>query len=128
MAFLKIASIAIVALVTIILLKDIKAEYALIVTVVAGILLMTLFLEPMGQVIGVFSDLTAKAKLSPSIFNLLIKIIGIGYLTDYTSCLCDDFDAKSLGKKVELGGKLIILVMAMPIVQNIITLIGSLIN
>ncbi len=128
MAIFKIAGIAIVSLITIILLKDIKAEYALIVTVIAGILLMTILLEPIGQVITVFNDLSSKAMISPSIFNLLVKIIGIGYLTDYTSCLCDDFNAKSLGKKVELGGKLVILILAMPIVQNIITLIGTLLK
>ena len=128
MGIFKVVGIAIVSLITIILLKDIKAEYALIVTVISGILLLTLLLEPIGQVIAVFGDLSDKAMISPSIFNLLVKIIGIGYLTDYTSCLCDDFNAKSLGKKVELGGKVIILHLAIPIVQNIITLIGTILN
>ena len=124
----KIIGIAIVALIIIILLKDIKAEYALIVTLLAGILLITLFIDPVVHIISTFNHISETAMISPSIFNLLVKIIGIGYLTDYTSTLCEDFKAKSLGKKVELGGKLIILVLAIPIIKNILTLVGTLLK
>jgi len=128
MEFFKIIGIAIVGLITIILLKEIKAEYALIVTIIAGILLLTMFLNPLTQIVTTFNALSEKSMISPYIFNLLVKIIGIGYLTDYTSSLCEDFKANSLGKKVELGGKLVILLLALPIIENILTIVGTLLK
>ena len=126
MDIFKIIGIAIVALIIIILLKEIKAEYALIITLIAGIVLITLFISPITHIIATFSDISEKTMISPSIFNLLVKIIGIGYLTDYTSSLCEDFKANSLGKQVAVGGKLIILILALPIIENILKLVGSL--
>ena len=123
---LKIIGIAFVGVVLYQILRNTKSDFAIFVSISVGVVILVLLSDKISQVVNVFNDLSVKAGLSSEIFSSVIKIIGIGYLTEYSVNLCDDAGCSSIGKKIELCGKITILIMALPIINGIITIIGEL--
>ena len=83
----------------------------------------------MQYVTGVFSsldELVVRTGLNSNLINLILKIVGVGYLIEFGANICHDSGNGGLGDKITLAGKIVILVMAMPIVQSILDIIVEL--
>ncbi len=126
MDIVQIVGIGLVTMIAALLLKQIKPEYSMLVVICGSVLLLLLTMDYLTQVIGVFNILVQKTGLSSNMFSIIIKIIGIGYLTEFTANLCSDSGMSGLGDKVLLAGKLLIFVMSLPIIYNIIDIIMEL--
>ena len=61
-------------------------------------------------------------------FSLLLKIVGIAYICDFVSLICKDLDYESIGKKIEMSGKLIILVYSFNVILKFIDEVYLLVN
>ena len=53
----------------------------------------------------------------------LLKIIGVGYVTEFGAGILKDFGSHSIADKVELGGKLTIVLLSMPILEGLLQLV-----
>lgn len=126
MDILQIVGIGLVTTIAALLLKQIKPEMAVLVGLCGGVLLLLMTVDYLTQIIGVFNLIVQKTGLSSNLFSIIIKIIGIGYLTEFTSNMCSDAGMGGLGDKVLLAGKLLIFVMSLPIIYNIIEIIVEL--
>ena len=69
---------------------------------------------------------TLIVNINSSIYGIIFKIIGVGYLVEFTASICSDTGNHSLSDKVLLGGKIIILVMALPIITSILEIVMDL--
>jgi len=61
-------------------------------------------------------------------FSILIKIVCIAYICDFVSLICKDLDYESIGKKIEMSGKLIILVYSFDVILKFIDEVFILVN
>ncbi|MFR8071682.1 MAG: SpoIIIAC/SpoIIIAD family protein, partial [Anaerovoracaceae bacterium] len=61
-------------------------------------------------------------------FPVILKVLAVAYITDFTAQLCRDAGEASIGSKVELAGKIIIFYLAMPILTAILELIKTLLG
>lgn len=77
-------------------------------------------------IFDIFNNIFKVSGINSSLYAIIFKIIGIGYLTEFTASICNDTGNNSLGDKVLLGGKIIILVMALPIVTSILDIVMEL--
>lgn len=119
----KILAIAILTCIATLIVKQVKPEFASIVAISGGIVILLLLINYIESILSVFQGLAQKANLSPTLFSSILKIIGIGYLTEFTSNICSDCGQTSLASKVGLAGKIIILFLALPIVTNLLNII-----
>lgn len=126
MEILQIVGIGLITAVAGMLLKQIKPEMAILVSVCGSIILLLMTVNYLSQILNVFDVIIKKTGLSSNLFTVIIKIFGIGYLTEFTANLCADAGMSSLADKVLLAGKLLIFVMALPIISNIIDIIVEL--
>ena len=124
--FGKIIGVAFVAVTAYSLLRVEQPQIGRLLIVAAGCLILIILSDSISTVIRTVSSLGKNAGLSSAVFSSLIKIVGIGYLTEFSVSLCNDSDCSSLGKKIELGGKIVILLSAMPIITDIISLLEAL--
>lgn len=125
MFLLKVIGIAFVAVVGHNVLKYSKQEFASFVLIGAGCIILILLSEKISEAITAFQGIAQKANLDSSVFAMILKIIGIGYITEYSVSLCEDSGCSSIGKKIELAGKITIFLMAIPIITGIIELLGG---
>lgn len=117
---IKIAIIGVVAAVLAAWIKTIKAEYSLWIMLAVGIFLGLSVLTKVEVMIGELKFLQEYFSDYGSYIRLLIKIIGITYLSEFSSDLCRDAGAATLATQIELFGKLSILVLCMPILTALL--------
>ena len=68
-------------------------------------------------------------KQHPSAHNsgkTLLKIIGIGYLTEYSASVATDAGCASVAQKLQLGGKIVIFLMSISIVTALVDVVTEL--
>ncbi len=119
----KIIGLALVIVVAVILVKQTKPELAMLVGVAGGVILFFYIIDLLEQVYGVFSYILDSTGLNSELFVVLLKIVGIGYLTEFSANICSDSGNNAIASKVMLAGKLIIFVLAIPIIRSLIDII-----
>ena len=128
MEILRIAAIGVAAAVMAALLKKERAEFATIISMGAGAVILAMTVSYLGGILKEIRNLAQTAGLSSSMLKILLKILVIGYVTQFASELCKDAGVAALGMKVELAGKLMILVSAIPVFTSLADLILSLLQ
>ena len=123
MDIFKILAIAVLTCIASLIVKQVKPDFASIVAISGGIVILLFVIQYVEEIIGVFQGLIHKTGLSPTLFSSILKIIGIGYLTEFTSSICSDCGNTSLASKVGLAGKIVILFLALPIITNLLEVI-----
>ncbi len=123
MEMFQIIGIGVLGAVLVLVLRDIRPEMTLVVSLVAGGLIALPLLGKLSGVVAVMGDLAEKSQLSGEYLSTVIRVIGVAYLAEFGAQICKDAGAGSIAAKVELGGKLIILAMAAPIVAALVEMI-----
>ncbi len=117
---IKIVAIGVGAALLAAWVKTIKSEYALWVTLAAGIFLGLFAVMKLETIVEELNFLQSYFSAYGSYFKLLIKIIGITYLAEFSADLCKDAGANALASQIELFGKLSILVLCIPIMTSLL--------
>ena len=119
---IKIIGAAFLTAITTIVLKTTKPELSFAV-LIAGTVIILLFLVDLLQgAFTAFSSIVAMTGMENGLIRILLKIVGIGYLTEFSAGILNDFGAASVADKVVLAGKLVILVASLPIIESLLTL------
>lgn len=126
MEIFKIIGIGIITVFSYIVIKQLKPEFAIIVGLAGSIILLFSISDSIISVINSFASLVAKTGINTELFSLVLKIIGIGYLTEFAANLCMDSGCNSIADKILLAGKILIMIVALPIITNLIDIIVSL--
>ncbi len=119
----KVIGLALIIVVAVIVVKQTKPELALLVGVAGGVILFFYIIDLLEQVYGVFTYILDSTGLNSELFIVLLKIVGIGYLTEFSANICADSGNNAIASKVMLAGKLIIFVLAIPIIKSLIDII-----
>ena len=117
---IKIAMVGVAAAILAAWLKTIKTEYALWVVLGAGLFLALAAMVKLENIVEELNFLQKYFSEYGSYFKLLLKVIGITYLAEFSSNLCKDAGANTLASQIELFGKLSILVLCMPIMASLL--------
>ena len=117
---IKIVAIGVTAAILAAWVKTVKPEYALWVTLAAGAFLGLAAILKLETIVAELHFLQGYFSAYGSYFKLLIKIVGITYLAEFSADLCKDAGANTLASQIELFGKLSILVLCMPIMTSLL--------
>ena len=117
---IKIAVIGVIAAVLAAWVKTVKTEYALWIMLATGVFLGLSVLLKLEVIVEELQFLKSYFAEYASYIKLLVKIIGITYLSEFSSDLCKDAGAGTLATQIELFGKLSILVLCMPIMTSLL--------
>jgi stage III sporulation protein AD len=126
MDFVKIIGVAILTTFAVLVLKPTRPDIAAVVSVAGGLIVLLMFVDSLSIVIQNITAIVNRTGIKSGVFSALLKIIGIGYLTEFAAGICVDAGNQSMAQKVLLGGKVIILVLALPIVNNLIEIVAGL--
>ncbi len=110
------------------LLKGTKPELAFAVTIAGGIILLLFAFEIFKGSLTIFQKITDTTGIESSIVKILLKMVGIGYLVEFSAGILNDFGQSNLGDKLVFCGKIIVLVLAVPILESVLNLIVKLLE
>lgn len=120
MEIIKIIGVALITVVCVLLVKQVKPEIAVCIGLVGGIIIISMIINYVFEIINAFTFIVDKTGVGTGIFKTVLKIIGVGYLAEFSANLCNDSGNTSIGDKIVLAGKIIILAYSLPIVTSII--------
>ena len=120
MEIIKIIGIGLVALILIIILKQYKPEFTIYVSLLAGALILALIFSKISGIIELINNLTNKISIHKEFVTLLVKITGIAILTEFAVSICKDSGETAIASKVDMGGKLIMVYMTIPIMAGLL--------
>lgn len=123
MEIIKIIGIALVALVIIIMLKQYRPEYAIFISILTGILILFLVMDRLTGIINLIESIKSKFSINTQFIALLIKITGIAFLSEFAVSICKDSGETAIASKIELGSKIIIISMSIPIISSLLEII-----
>ncbi len=126
MDIFQIAGLGIVASLVLALLRKERSDLVIGAALVAGILLLFLILPRISSAISVFGNLASEAGLEPLYFGIILKVLAISYVADFAAAICRDAGEELIASRVEMAGKVLILVAALPIVQEVLSVVRSL--
>lgn len=123
MEIIKIIGIALIALIIIILLKQYKPEFVLYVSLIAGALILFLVIDELTGIVKLIQSIADKASINSQFLSILLKITGIAFLSEFAVSICKDSGEATIASKVELGSKIIIISMSIPIISTLLEII-----
>lgn len=124
----KFIGVAILICIIVVVLKQVKPELSVCVMILGGAVLLLYVLNSFTSVITTFNEIITKTGVSQNLFSIVLKIVGIGYLIEFTADICKDSGNSSIADKVILGGKILILTLAIPIINSLFNVILELIQ
>lgn len=111
-----------------IVLHQYKPEYSMLLVATAGCILIVMLVNLFMPAIQEVSNLITKAGVKQEYFTILFKALGICYITQFAGDLCRDSGQTSLAGKIDLAGKVTIVILALPMIKNIVEIITEIIK
>jgi len=120
MDIVQIVVFAIIASILYLILKDMNETFAFLLIIITGIVIFLSIVSQIGVIIDLINSLGKKANIEGLYLETILKIIGIAYLTEIGANITKDAGLESVASKIELSGKIIILILAIPIITAVI--------
>jgi stage III sporulation protein AD len=120
---LKIVVLAVTAAALTLLVRQYRPEIALQLGIAAGVLILLLAIAPLISVFNSLTDIANKYDIDTTYIGVVIKIIGITYIVQFAVNICKDAGENAIAGKMELAGKITILLLAMPAVFALIEMV-----
>lgn len=117
---IQVVGLGLVAVVLAVVLRHNKPEMAVFLSIAVGIIIFVLMLGKIGSVLDVLKDLSSRANLSMVYLGTILKIVGIAYIADFGAQICRDSGEGAVASKIEFAAKILILVLAVPIVVAVL--------
>ena len=125
MELIRIIGVALVTALVALFLKSSKPELAFAVTIAGAVIILLFIVDMLAASFQIFSEIAEKTGIDSSLVRIIIKIVAIGYLVEFSAGVIEDFGSKSIADKLVLAGKVIIFAVSIPIIQSMLTLIGG---
>lgn len=123
MELMKILGVAFVTSVTAIILRSTKPELSFAVTVTGIIIILLFLVDSLKSVLSVFTSIAQTTGMNNGLLKILLKIVGVGYITEFGAGVLTDFGSPAIADKVTLGGKICIVLLSLPILESLLQLV-----
>ena len=119
MLILKVFAFAIISTIFIIILKEEKAEFAFLLSLVTGIIILFILFDQITIIIRLLENMIEKSELNMIYFNKILKVVGIAYLGEFGAEITRDAGENALAKKIEFAAKIMIMIITVPVLISI---------
>lgn len=123
MDVVKICAMALIAVVAVVLLKETRPELAVVLTIATSVLIVASAVDNLFDVVYSFYELSEQSGVDKQSLSCVVKIIGIGYIAEFTNNICIDANCKSIGAKVLFASKIAIALTALPVLTRLFELL-----
>ncbi len=122
----KIAAIGLVTMFLGIVLGKMKPEYGLCVILGGSTLIFILGMQKVQEILETLEAIRRYAGIQPEYIKILLKILGIAYIAEFTSSLCKDAGQTAIAGQIDFASKVSMLVLSMPVLVSLLKMVGGL--
>lgn len=128
MEIFRIVCLGIAATALAVFVKSWRAEMAMLISLLAAVVVFLSVLPYIKTLFGVFADISERIGLDNKYISVVMKVIGIAYVTQFGAELCRDAGESAVASKIEFGGKVMIVAMSVPIMYNFLEVVETVIH
>lgn len=126
MDIFKICIIAIVCVIIILTIKPQMPNISIMIAIVGGIIIFMMIMPTLEEVLNSILDIVSILDIGIENIGIILKIIGISYICEFSSQICIDAGENAIASKIEMAGKVLIMLISIPIITRLFGLITSL--
>lgn len=123
MDIVKIIGVGFIALIIIVIMRQYKPEFVIYVSIISGAIILFMLFDKLSGIINLLGSLSQKANMNSEFLVILLKITGIAFLTEFAVSICKDSGESAIASKIDLGGKILIIAISIPIISALLELI-----
>lgn len=120
MEILQVVGIGLTGTILAVYLKESNKEIAIFISLATGLILFIFALSKIGDVLEVMQELAVRAQINLYYLTIVLKIMGIAYIAEFGAQVCKDAGEGSIATKIELAAKILVMVLALPIIMAIL--------
>ncbi|MDK2798705.1 MAG: stage sporulation protein [Clostridiales bacterium] len=123
MEILQVVGLGLVATIISIVLKSQRPEISIQISIITGVIIFALVAANLSAVLKLLEGIANKVDIDLVYVTTIIKIIGIAYISEFGAEVCRDAGESAIAAKIEFAGKILIIVMAAPIILALLNLL-----
>lgn len=121
-------AISLIATAISVMIKKYNPEYSIFVSVMAGVFILCTILSELTPSIQKINELISTSGISSDNAKILFKTLGICFLAQFAADSCNDAGETALASKIELASKVLIIGMTLPLFEQVIKIVTSLLG
>ena len=122
---IKIVSIGIIGALLTLVLRQLRPELAMLCALITGAMLVFSIIDQAALLLAKLAEISARFETDAGIFSTMLKITGVAYIAEFGVQACRDAGENAIASKVELGGKVVMLGLCVPVVVNLLELLSA---
>ena len=126
MGIFQIVATGVLCAVLAITIKKQSPDIALIITIASSVLIFLMILPLLTETITALTRVGALLDGGMQYVALALRVIGVAYMAELGASVCADAGESAIAAKIDLGGRVIIMVLAMPVVLEILAVVTGL--
>ena len=124
MEIIKVIMIALIGVILIVILKTLKRDdISLLLIIIVSIIIFTYILVKINGIVDLLNNLIDSSGVNKGYLTILLKVTGISYIIELASSICKDCGVSSIATKLEMFGKVSIIILTIPIITSVIEVI-----
>ncbi|MDR0267050.1 stage III sporulation protein AD [Paenibacillus sp.] len=120
MEIIQVVGLGLIATILILVVKEQKPMFAFLLAAATGVMIFMLLIGKIGTVISELERMAKSSGVEMIYLKTILKIIGIAYIAEFGAQVVRDAGQENIASKIELAGKMLIMVLAVPIIGIII--------
>ena len=128
MNLIAIVGVGIIAALLAIILKQYKPEFGMYISLIAGVIILLAVIREITPVLDTLQGLVKVVSLDAVYGAALLKALAICYITQLACDTCRDSGETAIAAKIEMAGKLAIVLVSLPLFRGVVDIVTELIN
>lgn len=117
----KVAAIAVMGVVALLIFKQYKPEWGIPTRLVLGLAMGAVMLSGVGEIVSFALEISEGQALTGDMWQTLLKALGIAFVTEIAMGICRDSGEGGLATWVEMTGKTALLLLALPLIKEVLS-------
>jgi len=124
MDIFRIAAVGICGVLIAAIVRGYKPEFATYVVIATVLAIFTMVIIRLASAFEFLGEIYNQISFGKSFFPIIIKVLAVAYIADFTAQICKDSGETAIAGKVELAGKVMIFYLAIPVMMSVMDLIN----
>jgi stage III sporulation protein AD len=116
---IKIVGIGLVATVIVVIIKQQRPELAVQLSILVGAVIFTMMLGKINSVVNLLQEMARRSNISLFYMETILKIVGVAYIAEFGAQICRDAGEGAIASKIEFAAKVIVIVLAIPVIAAV---------
>lgn len=128
MNLIAVSFAAVIVVLIAIKIKDMDSGYGVILSMAGCVMVMYFVVSRFRQITDYIDRITAYISVNITYIDVILKIIGLAYVCQFSSDLCRDAGYNAIASQVEMAGKISLILLSMPVLMSVIDLVVKIVE